>query len=124
MMTSIKLRLMVLLIVVTMFTSHQAWGEQDCHEDKETILMVCYDSIEINGDYVPPTNICRRAVEKYDMACICRILKPGEEVVISAFKLVRLARDCGKTLPIRSKCGSKDLMLFKYIFYSIILERE
>lgn len=39
------------------------------------------------------------------------ITKP-EERFISMSKLVQLARDCGKAVPIGSKCGSKCLILF------------
>ena len=110
-MGSMKLELMVLGVVLIMFTSHKAWGEQDCYADKRTILRVCINSIKISGDYAPPSYLCRHLVGTSDMACICRVLWPSDEHVVSAAKLIRLSSDCGQALPVGSKCGSKYIYL-------------
>jgi hypothetical protein len=115
-MANIKFLLMVFALVFVMFSSHQALSEQDCHEDKEKLLTICWDTIKIDGAYVPPTRFCRYFVQKVDMACVCRVLNPADEVTTSVVKLVRLAHDCGKALPVGSKCGSKYLYI-RAIFY-------
>jgi hypothetical protein len=46
------------------------------------------------------------------MACVCRVLKREEERTLSAFKLVNIAKDCGKPVPARRKCGSRYHLLF------------
>ena len=111
-----SMKLLQLIIVVgvvgIMFaSSHKALGEQDCYADKRTILRVCINSIKISGNYVPPSYLCRHLVGTSDMACICRVLWPSDEHVVSAAKLIRLSSDCGQALPVGSKCGSKYIYL-------------
>lgn len=60
--TKLLLMVMVLALAFVMFTSHQAWGEQDCHDGKKVLLVVCHDTVKIDGDYVPPNPSCRRVV--------------------------------------------------------------
>ena len=79
-MANIKFLLAVFALVFVMFTSHQAWSEQNFHEDKEKVLTICWDTVKIDGAYVPPTNFCNHFVEKVDMACVCRLLYPVDEV--------------------------------------------
>nr|TKW06245.1 hypothetical protein SEVIR_7G230100v2 [Setaria viridis] len=100
------LQLLVFALVLTIFTTHQAWGEEDCYEEKRSIIKYCIKSIRIRGKYVPPSRTCRVYVELCDMACVCHVLTPQDELRISAFKLVRLARDYGVPVPAGSKCGS------------------
>lgn len=100
-------RLMVLALVFILFATPRACGEGDCYEHKDWIKRLCINSIKLHGKYEPPTDTCRQLVEAADMVCICHILKPADELMISIIKLVRLARDCGKPLPVGTKCGSK-----------------
>lgn len=112
--------IMVVGVVGIMFaSSHKALGEQDCYADKRTILRVCINSIKISGDYDPPSYLCRHLVGTSDMACICRVLWPSDEHIVSAAKLIRLASDCGQALHVGSKCGSKYIYIYIYIFDAI-----
>ncbi|OEL18460.1 hypothetical protein BAE44_0020523 [Dichanthelium oligosanthes] len=90
-----------------MFTTHKAWGDQDCYTEKRNVLTVCEQTIKNIGDYIPPSNICRNVVRGSDMACVCRKLNHEDERTISAIKLVHLASDCGKPLTVGSECGNK-----------------
>ncbi|TVU50834.1 hypothetical protein EJB05_02225, partial [Eragrostis curvula] len=99
-------RLLVFSVVFMMFTVHQAWGEQECYQEKANVENVCMNSITINGPYVPPIGHCCNVVRVSDMVCVCRILNKGDELVISSVKLVKVAHDCGQTLPVGSKCGT------------------
>jgi hypothetical protein len=115
-MANIKFLLMVFALVFVMFASHQALSEQDYHEDKEKLLTICWDTIKIDGAYVPPTAFCRYFVKKkVNMACVCRLLNPANEVTTSAVKLVHLAHDCGKALLVGSKCGNKYLYICAHV---------
>ena len=130
-MANIKFLLVVFALVFVMFTSHQAWSEQDCHEDKEKLLItICWDTVKIDGAYVPPADFYCHFVQIVDMASVCRLLYPVDEVTTSAVKkslqltsvvtlskLVHLAHDCGKALPIGSKCGSKYLYIRAIFVY-------
>ncbi|RCV33764.1 hypothetical protein SETIT_7G108600v2 [Setaria italica] len=87
---NILIQLLVFTLVFTVSTTQQAWGEQDCHLEKDMVQTECMISIIIIGDYVPPSNMCY----------------PSDEISISAFKLVRVAEDCRKPLPAGTNCGS------------------
>ncbi|TVT97245.1 hypothetical protein EJB05_57514, partial [Eragrostis curvula] len=63
-------------------------------------------SIRLKGDYITPDLSCRRAIEASDLLCICRLLSPEDEIFMSVLKFVDLARDCNKTFPVGTKCGS------------------
>ncbi|TVT99709.1 hypothetical protein EJB05_54909, partial [Eragrostis curvula] len=107
-MMAIRVRIPLLVcLIFAIFTTNHIWGEKDCYKEKELVRKHCLATITVHGDYVPPNNPCRHVVESSDMVCICRTLTSQEEVTISATKLVRLAHDCHKPVPIGSKCGSK-----------------
>lgn len=106
-------------LILTMFVSRQAWGEDDCYDKKVLLIMHCKDTIQFEGAYVDPTNKCRSVVEASDMACVCLKITIKEQYHINARKIIRLARDCGKPLPVGSKCGSKCVIIFIFIFKEI-----
>ncbi|TVU22980.1 hypothetical protein EJB05_32705 [Eragrostis curvula] len=103
----IVLRLLVLVLVFNILATHQTWAEQECYNDKELVKARCKETIAIPGPYVPPTPSCTSAVQQSDMVCICRILKPEEELHISIPKFLRLARGCHKPVPLPGEqCGT------------------
>ena len=107
----------ILAIVFILFIAHQAAGDTDCYREKQIVQRICKDSITIRGAFVSPNDLCRQYVSQVaDMVCICHKLTSWDELVISAVKLVHLAQDCHKPLPSGSKCGSKYLPLYKFIF--------
>jgi hypothetical protein len=65
------------------------------------------ENLVVHNDWEEPSPKCRETVQKSDMACICRNIGIEEELKISMGKLVRLTRECGKTIPGGSKCGRK-----------------
>ncbi|OEL28482.1 hypothetical protein BAE44_0010500 [Dichanthelium oligosanthes] len=85
------IQFLVFVLVSTIFSTHQAWGEKDCYAQKVLVKHFCVLTITIHGDYFPPAITC------------CQL----DEAEISAIKLVRLAHDCNKPLPVGNKCGSK-----------------
>ncbi|TVU14118.1 hypothetical protein EJB05_37564, partial [Eragrostis curvula] len=104
--TKVSLQVLVVALIFAMFTTHQTWGEQDCHQEKILVIQKCKATIEIGVPYVRPRSDCRQVVEASDMACVCRIITEDEELYISVSKLVRLARACGQIVPAGSKCGT------------------
>ncbi|TVU48805.1 hypothetical protein EJB05_00080, partial [Eragrostis curvula] len=65
---------------VSMLTTHQAWAEKECYTGKELLKFRCKKTIAVIGDYVPPDSPCIRTVQQSDMACICGIITPREEI--------------------------------------------
>lgn len=108
MVVKVALQMLIIgLLVIVVFTTHQVWSEQDCYGEKVLVVKRCWKTIEIGVAYENPTSKCRRTVESSDVACVCRIITTDEEAYISVSKLVKLARECGKQFPDGSKCGSK-----------------
>ena len=108
---------LVFALFFTSFRTHQTWGEQDCYEEKRLVILYCGGTISNVGPYEPPTNGCLLVCRKADMPCICRVLNYKDECLISAVKLVQLAKECGYPLPVGSKCGSKYLILCNIFYY-------
>ncbi|KAF8703978.1 hypothetical protein HU200_003902 [Digitaria exilis] len=71
------LKLLALYLVFTMFMTHHAWGEEDCYKDKVLVALKCRKTIEIGIPYTDPSDKCRSAVEKSNMACICHNHQTG-----------------------------------------------
>ncbi|TVU04518.1 hypothetical protein EJB05_47629 [Eragrostis curvula] len=101
------LQFVVLALVFDILTSHQALAEEDCHGDKELVKVQCRKTLEVLGPYVDPKPSCIRAVEQSDIACICRIITPEEEIYISIIRFLRLACTCHKPVPSPGQnCGT------------------
>jgi hypothetical protein len=96
----VMLPLMVFSLVFTMFTTHQAWVEKDCYHQRDLVKRDCDKTIKINHPYNPPTAECIGVVKLSDVLCICRILTPDDEKEISVPKLLRLAEDCNRPVPV------------------------
>jgi hypothetical protein len=62
--TKVILQLIVFSLVFTMLVTRQAWGEEDCYQDKEEIKSKCKDAISLGDDYVQPSAVCCAAVRK------------------------------------------------------------
>ena len=73
MMANIKLVLMVLALVFTIFTRHQASCGQDCYVNKDILKRVHMNTVKIKEKYIAPRDLCHRIVGAQHMACICRV---------------------------------------------------
>jgi hypothetical protein len=104
--------LVVCAFVFTMFRTGEAFDNYDCQLEKDLVIRKCKVTIRKEGNYVPPNEKCRREVEHSDMTCICHILNHNDEKHVDPKKLVRLARECNKPVPVGYKCGSKFLNVF------------
>jgi hypothetical protein len=77
------LQLMVFSLAFTMLVTRQAWGEEDCYQDKE-VKSKCKNTIRHGGDYVQPSVECCATVRKSNMACICRNLSADNPVAVGS----------------------------------------
>ncbi|CAL5025705.1 unnamed protein product [Urochloa decumbens] len=105
-MMDLKAIVQLLVFVLAIFTTRQAWGEKDCYHEKDLVYMYCLESITVGGGYVRPKGSCCDPVRSYDMICICSKILPMEERLINAKKLVQVAKDCGKPILGGTQCGS------------------
>ncbi|KAJ1277507.1 hypothetical protein BS78_04G009300, partial [Paspalum vaginatum] len=97
-------------LIFTMLVTHQAWGDQDCYHEKDLVIEECMHTLKLHHPYVEPSNKCRSLVQSTDMDCVCRVLNTQDEARIDPRKIIRLPRECGMTLTVGGKCGSKCLI--------------
>lgn len=97
---------LMLVLVFTLFATKLAWGDLNCFTDKHLLVEHCNKSLKPDGRYVTPDNNCCYRVKYSDMVCVCDILNHND-TRISPSKFIRLARDCGKPLPLGTICGGK-----------------
>ncbi|KAL6629022.1 hypothetical protein ACP70R_028787 [Stipagrostis hirtigluma subsp. patula] len=98
------LQLLVLASVLAMLMANQAWG---CENEKVLLFEVCKKSLtKYPSKFVHPSQECFQTVLATDMPCVCRILTPQDEETINVERLVRVARDCGRPLPVGTHCGT------------------
>jgi len=100
-------RLVFIALVFAVFTAHQVCGEKDCYDERDLVISKCMVTINIGTAYVNPSQSCIDAVEQSDMECVCRVITADLEAKISIMKILRLAYECHKSIPVGSKCGSK-----------------
>jgi hypothetical protein len=86
----------VCAFVFTIFRTGEAFDNYDCLLEKDLAMSKCMKTIRKEGDYIPPEEKCRKAVEHSDMVCICHILNRNDEKHVDPKKLVHLARECNK----------------------------
>lgn len=106
-----KVTTLLLFIILALVVIFKANAMKDCYAEKMWVKSECWESIKRVGDYKPPTDKCRYAVERSDMNCICAILTKHEEQTVCPKKLVRLSAECGKPIKIGYKCGGEYLRL-------------
>lgn len=99
--------ILVCVFVFALFRTGEAFDHYDCHPEKDLIMDKCMRTIRIEGDYVPPDDKCRKAVKLCNMICVCHILDRNDEKIVDPKKLVRLASECNKPVPVGDKCGRK-----------------
>jgi len=88
------------------------WGEEDCYQEKNLVLLKCRKTLIVGKPYVGPSISCIHAVGHSRMNCVCEKLTVGEQDEISARKLVRLARECHNPVSGGIKCGSKCIKIY------------
>lgn len=72
----VLLQLLIFALVFTMFTKHQALGEEDCYGERDSVMHECMETLRHGVRYKHP---CRRVVRRSDLACICRVLSIEDE---------------------------------------------
>ncbi|TVU03977.1 hypothetical protein EJB05_12757 [Eragrostis curvula] len=103
--TKVFIQPLVYASVFALLALPQALGEQDCHEDKVKFLEKCSWHIVPGFPYArpSPSNSCCKAVRKFDMTCICRIITHQDNA--DGHYVYRVSVDCNNPVPPGNKCG-------------------
>ncbi|KAF8733540.1 hypothetical protein HU200_014841 [Digitaria exilis] len=102
----VVLQLLLFALVFTLFTTRQTQGEKDCYRQKLVIKFKCWETIKLGVPCVAPSQECIRLIRRSDMVCICCAIAEEDEEEISVAKLLQLADECNKSVPLGTKCGS------------------
>ncbi|KAF8702269.1 hypothetical protein HU200_033037 [Digitaria exilis] len=122
----VMLHAVIFSLVFSMLVKHQVWGEYDCYREKVAVMLKCNNSIKKGGPYVRPRpgDKCCTTVQASDTACICRLLTTDDEETVEPKRLVKAAYHCGKPVPVGSKCGSKSIILFTFLYKMLVLSKH
>ncbi|TVU13409.1 hypothetical protein EJB05_40465, partial [Eragrostis curvula] len=106
--TKANIQSLLLSLVLVLVTTHSAIAF-DCWHEKVDVIKKCKRTVRYdNVPYYPPTDECRAQVQRSDRTCICMILTDDDiGHHVSAKKLVRLAAECGKPVPVATRCGPR-----------------
>ena len=61
MFTKVICRLLVFVLVFTMFATHQVWGEKDCYDERDSVKIECKNTLKLGTEYVLPSDSCSGA---------------------------------------------------------------
>ena len=100
-----------LTLAILMIAGTLAFGDHGVSAQCETSLLSliaqCSQYVEVSGPKVPPSQGCCNVVTKLDIPCLCKLVTPDVEKLVSMEKVVFVGRSCGLTLQPGMKCGSK-----------------
>ncbi|KAK6945465.1 Bifunctional inhibitor/plant lipid transfer protein/seed storage helical domain [Dillenia turbinata] len=99
------LALMVVVGMVVIFAGSYQVSAQ-CGGDPSTIFAKCQSFVLIPGPKIPPSADCCASIKNVDIPCICKLITPPIEKIISMEKVVYVGRTCGLNIPPGLKCGS------------------
>lgn len=94
---------LLVLLVATMLVATNA---ADCNNDVNLLREKCLQYVSASGPEVPPDASCCSAVQKADIPCVCTFITPVVAKIISADKLIYVAKQCDRPLKPGTKCGS------------------
>ncbi|XP_065864529.1 uncharacterized protein [Euphorbia lathyris] len=97
---------MAMLIAAGMLIScEKSWG-LSCENDVLGLVTQCKNYVVKEGTMMKPSEDCCAMVKKANVPCICSLVTPQIESMISMEKVVYVAKSCGKDLASGTKCGS------------------
>ncbi|TVU05970.1 hypothetical protein EJB05_49156, partial [Eragrostis curvula] len=120
----VLIQMLALVVFVGMSSTSHVLGNKGCLVEKQLLMRLCKETIKKGGAYIHPSETCIDAVRDFDMICICGILTSEDEAEVSIIKIVQLARQCNKSIPSGTKCGSKlesDMLTMKVLIQTLAL---
>ncbi|EOY32804.1 Bifunctional inhibitor/plant lipid transfer protein/seed storage helical domain - like 10 [Theobroma cacao] len=99
------LTLAILVIAGTLvFGNHGV--SADCKTSIPSLISQCSKYVQVSGPEIPPSQGCCDVMKDLDIPCLCNLVTPEVEKLVSMEKVVFVARTCGLTLEPGMKCGS------------------
>ncbi|KAH9790039.1 AAI domain-containing protein [Citrus sinensis] len=106
-MASLVTRLVLAMVVIAgtlMFGNVRVSAQ--CGGSIPQLVAQCSQFVKKEGPQIPPSSGCCSAVKAADVPCVCALVTPAIEKIISMEKVVYVARTCGVTVKPGTKCGS------------------
>ncbi|XVE59938.1 hypothetical protein DITRI_Ditri05aG0086600 [Diplodiscus trichospermus] len=99
------LTLAILMIAGTLALRDTGVSAQ-CETSIPDLISQCSQYVHVSGPQIPPSESCCNVITKLDIPCLCKLVTPEVEKLVSMEKVVFVARKCGLTLRPGMKCGS------------------
>ncbi|GMI89091.1 hypothetical protein like AT4G30880 [Hibiscus trionum] len=77
-----------------------------CVTSIPSLVSHCSQYVKIPGPEIRPSKDCCDVVKGLDVPCICNLVTPEVEKLVSMEKAVFVGRSCGLTIQPGMKCGS------------------
>lgn len=109
-MASLVTRLVLAMVVIAgtlMFGNVRVSAQ--CGGSIPQLVAQCSQFVKKEGPKIPPSPGCCSVVKAADVPCVCTLVTPAIEKLISMEKVVYVARTCGVTVKPGTKCGSEFL---------------
>ncbi|KAK4407607.1 hypothetical protein Sango_0341700 [Sesamum angolense] len=78
-----------------------------CQGDLQGLIEQCARYVQKSGPQETPSQECCNVVKTVDVPCVCKMIPPQVERIVSMEKAVFVLASCGKPLPHGTKCGGK-----------------
>ncbi|XVF47292.1 hypothetical protein PTKIN_Ptkin03bG0098200 [Pterospermum kingtungense] len=96
----------ILMIAATLgFRDHGVSGQ--CEASIPSLISQCLEYVKVSGPEVAPSQDCCNVITHVDIACLCKLVTPDVEKLVSMEKVVFVGRSCGLKIQPGMKCGSK-----------------
>lgn len=117
--------LAIVVIVGTLMFGNVPVSAQ-CGGSIPQLVAQCSQFVKKDGPKIPPSPGCCSVMKAADIPCVCGLVTPDIEKLISMEKVVYVARTCGVTVNPGTKCGSEFLcwnpnQTSYYILYVFVL---
>ncbi|XP_011080624.1 uncharacterized protein LOC105163831 [Sesamum indicum] len=76
-----------------------------CEGDLQGLIEQCARYVQKSGPQETPSQKCCNVVKTVNVPCMCEIIPPEVERIVSMEKAVFVVASCGKPLPHGTKCG-------------------
>ncbi|XP_021279266.1 protein LIM1-like [Herrania umbratica] len=99
------LTLAILVIAGTLVCANHGVSAQ-CQTSIPSLISQCSKYVKASGPEIPPSQGCCDVIKDVDIPCLCKLVTPEVEKLVSMKKVVFVARTCGLTVQPGMKCGS------------------
>lgn len=100
-----------LAIILLLIVGPQVLVSAQCEGAIPALIAQCSEYVRVSGPKIPPSIGCCQVVKGLNVDCMCKLVTPEVERMVSMDKVVYVARTCGVTVQPGMHCGSKAFVI-------------